>query len=97
MQGDGSRLIEDEVSVLQYGYQPVWIQLQERFLLVGARVTIDEYQSMLNPDLMEQDMREKTDVARVVIEFEHGATSIAHARRHSPLRVSSLRLTKTAW
>jgi hypothetical protein len=47
------------------------------------RIAIDKDQSMLDTDLVKQGARQETDVARIIVEFDHTAKALINAERPS--------------
>jgi hypothetical protein len=80
MEGDCRRFVQYQLPILENGDEPIWIELQVGFLLVNIGVAIDGDELVLNPDLVEQDMRQQTDIAWVLIQFDHDRASVQRAR-----------------
>ena len=76
MQRDRAGLIEHEVSINQDRNETVRVECQVALSLVSSSEAIDENEAVGEPDLVQKDMREQTDVAGIVVKFDHRLLSL---------------------
>src|SRR5262245_29858513 len=68
---DGGRLVQHHISVLEHRNQAVWIEFKVSSAFVSTGVTVYEDQSMRNSDLVKQNVRQKANIAGIVVKLDH--------------------------